>query len=146
ASCQLARLVAPAAERTQSPAPEVSPIPWSMGSSESAANMATGLQEAAFPAALEGRDYYFEPGVPAAQQDALNRATFVCNGQYMMNPIYGYGWTDEHVGVVYDYWVEDDIPCMRAHGHEVRDDDKPSREDYVSAVYTAQRTHCGPNH
>lgn len=139
------RLVATADERNQSPIPEVSLIRWSMGSNEYAANMATCLQEAGFPAVLEGRDYYFEPGVPAAQQDALNRASFVCNGQYMMHPIYGYGWTDEHVGVVYDYWVEYYIPCMRAHGHEVRDDDKPSREAYVNAFNTAQRIDWWPN-
>lgn len=139
------RLVAAADERNQSPIPEVSLIRWSMGSNEYAANMATCLQEAGFPAVLEGRDYYFEPGVPAAQQDALNRASFVCNGQYMMHPIYGYGWTDEHVGVVYDYWVEYYIPCMRAHGHEVRDDDKPSREAYVNAFNTAQRIDWWPN-
>lgn len=115
-----------------------------MGKREYSANMAVCLQEEGFPAVLEGENYYFEPGVPEAQQVALNYASYVCGGQYMLHPIYN-GWSDEHVGIVYDYWVEYYIPCMQAHGHNIRDDDRPSREAYVNAFNTADRIHWWPN-
>ena len=138
-------LASTADERDLSSPPEVSLIRWSMGSKEYSANMATCLQEECFPAVLDGIHYYFNPGVPVAQQDALNLASYVCNGQYMIHPTYGYGWSDEQVGIVYDYWVEYYIPCMRAHGYDIRDDDKPSREAYVNAFHTAERIDWWPN-
>ncbi len=138
-------LASTADERDLSSPPEVSLIRWSMGSKEYAVNMSSCLQEEGFPAVVDGINYYFNPGVPAAQQDALNYASYVCNGQYMMHPTYGYGWSDEQVGIVYDYWVEYYIPCMRAHGYDVRDDNKPSREAYVNAFNTAERIAWWPN-
>lgn len=125
-------------------APEVSLIRWSMGTREYSANMAACLQEEGFPAVLDGDQYYFEPGVPAAQQAALDYASYVCDGQYMLHPKYN-GWSDEHVGIVYDYWVEYYIPCMRAHGHDIQDDDRPSREAYVNAFHTSERISWWPN-
>lgn len=138
------RLASTADERDLPSPPEVSLIRWSMGSNEYAANMTTCLQEEGFPAVPDGQQYYFEPGVPEAQLAALDYATYVCNGQYMLHPKYD-GWSDEHVGIVYDYWVEYYIPCMLAHGHNIRDDDRPSREAYVNAFHTAERISWWPN-
>ena len=116
--------------------PDVSLMRWSMGSFEYAANMASCLQEAGFPAVAKGRHYVLDPGVPSSQLDSLNLASYACSGKYMIYPLYSQGWSKPHVGIVYDYWVEYYIPCMRAHGYNIQDDDKPSREAYVSAFNT----------
>lgn len=125
--------------------PEVTLIRWSEGSLEYASNMTTCLQDAGFPAVQEGRTFYFDPGVHASQQDSLSLASYVCDGQYMMDPVYGQGWSDTQAGLVYDYWVEYYIPCMRAHGHNIQDDEKPSRESYVSSFNSGQRQSWWPN-
>lgn len=125
--------------------PEVTLIRWSEGSVEYASNMTTCLQDAGFPAVQEGQTYYFDPGVHVSQEDSLSLASYVCDGQYMMHPVYGQGWSDSQAGLVYDYWVEYYIPCMRANGHNIQDNEKPSRESYVSAFNSGQRISWWPN-
>lgn len=64
---------------------------------------------------------------------------YVCQAQYPMDPGFAQDWTDEQLGIVYDYWEQYYIPCMEAHGHPVDDTDKPSRETYIAAFHTQDR-------
>lgn len=126
--------------------PQVSRVGWATSLSEYGDQMARCLQDAGFPAVSDGAGgTAFKPGVPPSQEAALDEATYVCNARYPLHPAIAEGWSEEQVGLVYDYWDQYYIPCMEAHGHPISRADQPSREAYVGAFNSPQRISWWPN-
>lgn len=126
--------------------PEVELVAWTQGRAEYAEAQAECLEEAGFPTVTDGAgDFFFDPGVPNSQEDALDLASYVCGGQYPLDPVYAQDWTQEQLGLVYDYWEEYYIPCMQDQGYSVDTSDQPSREAYVAAFHTVERLDWWPN-
>ena len=117
--------------------PSVERVRFSQGNFEYSANMASCLQEQGFPAVHEGRSYSFSPGVPLAQEAALDEAMYVCDARYMMDPVYAQDWSEAQLGLVYDYWTQYYIPCVEAHGYVVAGE-SPSRQAYMGAVENSE--------
>lgn len=121
--------------------PEVELIAWASSYAEHGQQVTDCLAKAGFPGIWNGAGgRYFDPPVPAQQEEALDLATHTCSAQYSLDPQILREWTEEQAAVMYDYWVEYYIPCMEAHGFTMNlyKESQPSREAYVAAF-------TGPN-
>lgn len=126
--------------------PEVERVAWAQGPAEYGEAQARCMDEAGFTTVSDGvGNWSFSPGVPESQGAALNLASYQCEARYPMDPEYAQDWTEEQVGLVYDYWDEYYLPCMEAHGHPIDDSGQPSREAYVAAFHTPDRSDWWPN-
>lgn len=117
--------------------PEVELIRWTEGSADYINAQADCLTEAGFKAvpSLDGQGTEFPEGIPAEQDAAFQLAAYICEAQYTPDPRQTTDWNEDQLKVVYDYWTQYFIPCMKAHGHPVSTDDAPSREVYVATFY-----------
>lgn len=126
--------------------PEVELVRWTTTQSEYGEARATCLQEAGFPAVHDGfGGTFYEPGVPEAQDQALALAGYVCEAQYSPDPALRQDWSEEQLGVIYDYWDQYYIPCMAAHGVTISTADQPSRATYIAAFHSADRVSWWPS-
>jgi len=57
--------------------------------------------------------------VPNGQMGAYNLAAYTCMAKYEFNPAMARPWTQEQQDIVYDYWVNTEIPCIQKHGYTV---------------------------
>lgn len=127
--------------------PHVEVIAWVDSRMEHSDLIAECLREAGFPAeaGITG-GITFDPGVPAAQRDALDEAGYICRSQYPLDPQYfPEEWTDDQKGLIYDYWDEYFIPCMEAHGHSISREDQPSRESFIATLDGPEPTEWRPS-
>lgn len=121
-------------------------ISWSLGHSDFDENVAMCLQSFGFPAEADAvGGIRFDPGVPESQDAALGLAQYTCAARYTLDPSYAQEWTEEQLGLIFDYWEQYYIPCMAAHGHIIDTTTQPSRESYVAAFHTADRISWWPN-
>jgi hypothetical protein len=72
--------------------------------------------------------------VPPAQAEAYAVAMYVCSAQYPMDPKYLAPMTDDRIGALYDYYVDEMVPCLEAEGYAVPP--APSRETYIDTYLT----------
>lgn len=126
--------------------PQVQVVTWTETRRENSTLVARCLQDAGFLAIADPLGGVgFEPGVPDAQEAALNQALYICNAQYPLDPAKTLDWSEDQLGLVYDYWDQYYIPCMEAHGHPVDTTNRPSREVYIGAFHTSERFDWWPN-
>lgn len=125
--------------------PDVEIVAWQKSLREAEMLMADCLQEAGFPARYSpGGGIMYEPGVPEAQREALEDALYLCDAQYPLDTRYFHDWDDDQRGLVYDYWDEYFIPCMKAHGHDISRDSQPSRDRFIASVGSAEGIDWSP--
>ncbi|MEL0625928.1 hypothetical protein V6245_03110 [Salinibacterium amurskyense] len=67
--------------------------------------------------------------IPPGQEEAYAIAAYVCAAQYPRDPKYLTPWTDERLGMVYDYYIDKLIPCLKGEGYEPPD--PPSRVTFI---------------
>ncbi|RRD05460.1 hypothetical protein EII34_06945 [Arachnia propionica] len=122
-------------EPKNSPVPGVELIRWTEGPAEHWTTVAQCLTERGFPAEAEvdSRGVIFpNGGSPEEQDDALEIAWYVCQAEYSLDPRYHDDWNEEQLGVVYDYFTQHYIPCMKAHDQPVNEKNKPTRDVYIA--------------
>ncbi|MDO5083260.1 MAG: hypothetical protein Q4D89_07660 [Arachnia propionica] len=122
-------------EPENSPVPEVELIRWTEGPTEHWHAVAQCLTERGFPAEAkaDARGVIFpNGGSPEEQDDALDIAWYVCQAEYSLDPRFHDDWNEDQLGVVYDYFTQYYIPCMKAHDQLVNEKDKPTRDVYVA--------------
>lgn len=127
--------------------PEVEMIRWVEGSADYAQTVVPCMTDAGFHAEADpagGMGIYYPDGVPAAQEAAMNLAYYTCSAKYSIDPLYLQEWTDDQLGLIYDYWDQFYIPCLKAHGVTVDTAQEPSREAYIAAFHTPQRLDWWP--
>lgn len=118
-------------------APEVNLVRWTVPGAERGETMTKCLVDSGFPANFDGVDaWYFNPPVPESQSEALTLASYVCESKYTMDPVYISTYTEDQLRVMYDYWTQYYVPCVRAHGIPYDDSNKPTREVFVSTFYS----------
>lgn len=133
----LARL----ADDLDGPAPEVPLERWVEPNAEWDHAMSECMAESGFVVEVDGGAIRYPGGPPPAEQlSAWDLAWYTCNARFTPDPDYAQDWTEEQIGLVYDYWDQYFIPCMDAHGVTVNRAQQPSRESYVDTFYTSQRT------
>lgn len=122
------------------PPPEVELIRWTTTLADDSSAQAACLTDAGFPAEPRyDSGVSFDPGVPEAQEEALNLAMYVCAAQYTPVPALTTDWTPEQIGMAWDYWNEAFIPCLQSEGVSVPDIDPPSRQAYIDSFFTGSR-------
>ena len=135
-----------AAESGLDSPPPVHLVTWTETPRENSTLVARCLQEHGFPAIADPLGgVAFDPGVPEAQDEALNQALYICNLQYPLDPAKTLDWSEDQLHLVYDYWDEYYIPCMEAHGHPVDTTNRPSREAFIGAFHTSERYDWWPS-
>ena len=121
------------AEPSDGPPGDVQLIRWLDGTKEYSETMAQCLTERGFPAEPDTLGVTFpDGGIPSEQDDALDIAWYMCEAQYTLDPRFHGEYTDEQLGVLYDYFEQYYIPCMKAHDQPVADKDKPTRDVYIA--------------
>lgn len=75
--------------------------------------------------------------VPPEQGVALHEAIFRCQVAYPVHPRYSLPWTDEMIRTLYDYYVDELVPCLTAEGYTLQE--APSWESFL-ADYGTERT------
>lgn len=126
--------------------PAVELVRWTIGNSDYGEAVGACLIEHGFAAVHDGfGGFHFPDGIPAAQDQAFALASYTCEARYTPDPGYRQDWTEDQLGLVYDYWEQYFIPCMGAHGHEISTAGMPSREAYVAAFFTPERISWWPN-
>ncbi|QIK82792.1 hypothetical protein [Sanguibacter sp. HDW7] len=127
------------------PVPEVALVRWTTSNVDWATAVAECLTDAGFPATPDKYGGILSEELPEAQEAANSRAHFTCNAKYTTDPVISQEWTNEQLGLTYDYWEQYFIPCMAAHGIEVDQSKKPTREAYIAAFHTPERLDWWPN-
>lgn len=72
---------------------------------------------------------------PESQQRAFQLAGYTCQMQFPFDPALARDWTPEQIGLVYDYWNEYMIPCLKDHGYTTDVSKRPSRESFVQNFF-----------
>ena len=67
---------------------------------------------------------------PPEQASALNQAMYECLAAYPPIAKYNAPYTEEQIGIIYDWTVEVEIPCLEAQGYEIAG--TPSRLTFIS--------------
>lgn len=125
--------------------PDIEVGPWLKSQSEQSQLLATCLQDFGFAAhAHPGGGTRFDPAVPEAQSEALDEAFYTCESRFPLDRQYFVDFTEEHDGLLYDYWDQYYIPCMEAHGHSVSRDAQPSRETFIATIGTSEYSSWWP--
>ena len=86
------------------------------------------IKEAGFPG-LSGE-------VPDDQQEQWHLAIYRCAASYPIDPKYQMPLTKSQLEILYKYYQETLVPCLRNHGHNPLD--PPSRETFLSSWGTSQ--------
>lgn len=128
------------------PVPDAELVRWSANRNEWTQAMADCLTEAGFPTKPDFVDSSLNAEtIPESQQTAFDLAFYTCDAKYMLDPVLAQEWTAEQLGLTYDYWEQYFIPCMAAHGVEISQSKKPTREAFVAAFHTPNRYDWWPN-
>ena len=69
--------------------------------------------------------------VPEAQAEAYQVASYVCDAEYPLDPKYSIPLTDDRIGVLYDYYVDELTPCLEKEGYSVTP--APSESTFISS-------------
>lgn len=77
-----------------------------------------------------GEGVRYEP-VPPEQNEALEAAYDECRARYPTAEVYTRPLTEEQLGILYDYWIEERFPCLAAEG--ITGFDPPSRQTFISS-------------
>ena len=115
--------------------PEVELFRWTESPAEHWTAVAQCLTDRGFPAEAEvdARGVIFpNGGSPEEQDDALDIAWYVCQAQYSLDPRFYDDWNEDQLAVIYDYFTQYYIPCMKAHDQPVNDKNQPSRDVYIA--------------
>lgn len=115
--------------------PEVELVRWTTSLQDMDQALVTCLTESGFPAEM-GWDggVMYTPPVPPDQDQALQLASYVCFARYMPIPSIMSDWTDDMLGMVWDYWTEAYVPCLEANGISGMAE-PPTRDFYVENFY-----------
>lgn len=128
------------------PVPSVALERWVHPRGEQDEVMGACMADSGFPVKIDQGSISYPGGPPPADQlSAWSLAWYTCNARFTPEPDYSQDWTEEQLGLVYDYWDQYFIPCMEAHGHPINRAQQPSRALYVSTFFTPQRTSWWPN-
>ncbi len=123
------------------PAPAVELQRWVEPNAEWDQAMSDCMSQSGFPVEVDAGSISYPRGVPPADQmSAWDLAWYTCNARFTPDPDYSQDWTEEQIGLVYDYWDQYFIPCMEAHGIAVNRTQQPSRENFISTFFTPERT------
>lgn len=128
-------------EPENGPVPEVELIRWTEGPTEHWTAVAQCLTDRGFPAEakVDARGVIFpNGGSPEEQNDALDIAWYVCQAEYSLDPRFYDDWNEDQLGVVYDYFTQYYIPCMKAHNQPVNEKEKPSRDVYITTYHNPE--------
>lgn len=129
------------ADDLDGPAPDVTLERWVEPNAEWDQAMSECMSDSGFAVEVDNGAIRYPMGAPPADQlTAWNLAWYSCNAQFTPDPDYSQDWTEEQIGLVYDYWDQHFIPCMEAHGVPVNRTQQPSRESYIATFFTPERT------
>lgn len=84
------------------------------------------MTDAGWPPTDDGLSF----SAPAGQAEALSRALYVCWAQYPTPLAHRQPYDRDQLEMIYDWYVEEAIPCIEAEGHVVTG--LPSRETFAS--------------
>ncbi|MBD8023455.1 nitrogenase component 1 family protein [Microbacterium gallinarum] len=88
---------------------EIEPEDW-------ASVIAGCLDEQGFQTVVRADGGIENPGVPAAQQEALAVAQFVCGASYPFPEKYSQPLTEAQLSRLYEFWVVESVPCLQSFG------------------------------
>ncbi len=89
---------------------------------EIASVMVPCLTEKGFVVTANASGTGYTGPVPSAQNQAFATAVLECEAMYSVDPRLHFDGNDpERIGLVYDYWSEFLIPCVRELGYEMAD-------------------------
>ncbi|MCK0113846.1 hypothetical protein MWU75_17000 [Ornithinimicrobium sp. F0845] len=126
-------------DQLDGPVPDVPLERWVHPKAEWDAAMSACMGDSGFPVEVEGGGISYPGGPPPADQlSAWDLAWYQCNARFTPDPDYMRDWTEEQIGLVYDYWDQYFIPCMEAHGHPINTAVQPSRGTYISTFFTPE--------
>lgn len=74
-------------------------------------------------------------GIKPAQESAFNSVEYACNAKYTIDPTYTRKLTDDQAGLVYDYYTQSFVPCLRDHGVSITD--PPAKAAFVAGFPSA---------
>lgn len=114
--------------------PDVKLVRWTHGIADQSTTLAKCLTDSGFPA-VGDRGIRFPNPIPPSQEDAFLLAAYICNAKYTIDPKYVSNYTEDQLAVLYDYWDQYFIPCIRANGIKYDDSNKPTSEVFVSTFY-----------
>ncbi|MDO5067848.1 MAG: hypothetical protein Q4D96_11260 [Propionibacteriaceae bacterium] len=112
---------------------DVELIRWIEGTEEHMKTIAQCLTDQGFPAEAGLRGVSFPGGgIPEEQDEPLATAVYVCQAQYSLDPRFYDEYNEEQLALLYDYFEQYYIPCMKAHDQPVNEKDKPTRDVYIA--------------
>ena len=109
--------------------PDVALIRWTSWN-DVGATVAQCLRDAGFNAIGAGIIVSYPDGIPPAQATAFDLALYVCTAEYTVHPKYAEPFTADQFGVLYDYYVEFEVPCVATLGVTVSQ--TPTRETFIA--------------
>lgn len=59
--------------------------------------------------------------------------------KYPLDPQYTQPLTDERLAIVYDYFVEELVPCLEAEGYPIPD--PPSKAQFIDTYFSTENWH-----
>ena len=121
------------------PIPEVDLIRWTQSYEDYSTTISQCLNDAGFHVTPGYRGPDLGDGIPEEQLPAYDLANYRCESQYTLDPRLVGDWSDEQIALIYDYFEQYYIPCMKAHDQPVTEAGKPSRETYVSTFFTTEK-------
>lgn len=124
--------------------PDVELVRWTSGATDTWETIASCMTEAGFAAKATLNGVEYVNGIPPEQVPEGDLAWYTCHAQYTRDPVLALEWTEDQIGLIFDYWNEYFIPCMEAHGHPIDVSARPSREEYVTAYLADQRSSWRP--
>ncbi|MDO5067849.1 MAG: hypothetical protein Q4D96_11265 [Propionibacteriaceae bacterium] len=131
-------------EPTTGPVPEVEFIRWTQSYEDYSTTISKCLNDAGFDVTPGPREPDLGEGIPESQLPAFDVASYTCEAQYSLDPRLEGDWSEDQIRLVYDYFEQYYIPCMKAHNQPVVEDGKPSRETYVSTFFTTEEGRWWP--
>lgn len=109
--------------------PDVALIRW-VSYNEVGSVSAQCLRDAGFNVIGAGTLMFMPDGIPPSQASAFNLASYVCDAQYSVHPKYAQPMTADQYGLLYDYTVEWEVPCLATFGFTPTA--APTRETFIS--------------
>lgn len=110
-----------------------------VGPDEFATTHAECLRQQGFDATETADGGISHGAVPPEQAQALHEALHRCNIMYPVHPRYRERLTDEQRSRLYDYFVNELVPCLQAEGRRIGP--VPSRETFIATFYTDESWH-----
>lgn len=126
------------------PVPDVELIRWTQSYEDYSVTISQCLNDSGFDVTPGPRGPDLGEGIPESQLPAYDLANYKCESQYTLDPRLGGDWSEDQIGLVYDYFEQYYIPCMKAHNQPVAEDGKPSRETYVSTFFATEEGRWWP--